>query len=1069
MRNPLTTSPDAEHQQVKRIEGLVTVSEYLSKASAALKDVDLVEATGKALPWASLIGEAASEAIPVVKFVAKLFRAATRITDPQRLGCIACTTAYQQAIQEAVKKIGGPAKPKRGGLLGDDHLEDVDFLTLDLDAPADHPFFRRARGALDQWAGSVGYEDAEKTKLLAEVQSRVGGNLKQLLSHEKTAKRFASYRQLVELDLADRRAHHALQIHAEYQRTLFDETPVLGKEPFALQHVYTELDCGRRKWKELHDCDSARQHGERGKIDPFFEPRDLRKPLLDAVLELIADPNHEDAIVIQGVAGSGKSTFTKKLVATLLDKGLRPIRVELGDVPLSDGVNFYEALRRAIHLTGKDRIDDPAAPQKPDDMLLDGGVFKLRVPHSDDLQICPYVLILDGWDEISLSNEGFQERVRRLLRNVREEILQQHNGRVRVILTGRPSAQVDQCSLFFHPATPILTVQQLTPEQLNAFVEGMRGALKAHPVPVPDADEWEIPAKVSEAQEKYAKDFEEKEEAPDKDMGSMEVLGLPLLAHLALRVMAQWPEECDALVSQPTTLYRRLVDLTVDAAGKVKGAETHDQLRFAGDPLRRLLQDTAAAMTALGAEFITGAELESRVALDDAGIATQARTAEEDSPFTKLMVSYYFKSGDLSRGCEFMHKSFREYLFAERIIRALREFGEECKGEVPTRGEEYWKDFAPDHVLYGLSRRLTELLGPQWLSKEVIDHLQSLLKWEIERSGEEGDGGEVPPLTTEEWEHIRDALAELWDWWGEGAHLRPQVFQGKPNRDYSLAPPYVLQVIGHCLPQAERNRARPQPWRTTTIDGHLGDGLFRLCGWAHAFLAERQGLTINKVREAAQTAEKGRLYTDDHPRPYQTTARWKGKTWTLFRPSGESGSYLKNYIARIAAAGGKQAAQGERFWFAPYVDLRDTSLAFESLYGAFLCGASLEGAELFGAGLSEASLDGADLRYTELGYTFCIFASLKCATLTGADCGNARLGDAIFNGARIWDAHMSEADLTFADLRDADLRGANLSGAILREARFTEAIIRGADFTGADTEGAIDLDIQGSGGVIRDE
>ena len=47
----------------------------------------------------------------------------------------------------------------------------------------------------------------------------------------------------------------------------------------------------------------------------------------------------------------------------------------------------------------------------------------------------------------------------------------------------------------------------------------------------------------------------------------------------------------------------------------------------------------------------------------------------EDHPLTRLMISFYFKGGQPEQGCEFAHKSFREYLFAECIVETLKEYG----------------------------------------------------------------------------------------------------------------------------------------------------------------------------------------------------------------------------------------------------------------------------------------------------------------------------------------------------------------------------------------------------------
>src|SRR4029453_11495603 len=82
---------------------------------------------------------------------------------------------------------------------------------------------------------------------------------------------------------------------------------------------------------------------------------------------------------------------------------------------------------------------------------------------------------------------------------------------------------------------------------------------------------------------------------------------------------------------------------------------------------------TAAAMSTLGVEHISREEWKRR-ALQDEKEERETQTAE-DHPLTRLMISFYFKGGQPEQGCEFAHKSFREYLFAECVVETLKEYG----------------------------------------------------------------------------------------------------------------------------------------------------------------------------------------------------------------------------------------------------------------------------------------------------------------------------------------------------------------------------------------------------------
>ncbi len=147
-------------------------------------------------------------------------------------------------------------------------------------------------------------------------------------------------------------------------------------------------------------------------------------------MRLIMDEAHQDAVVIQGVAGAGKSSFTLRLCSELEKHGFHPLRIRLRDVSLN--ANVTEALRKAI-LLHDDARPLSEAYRSEEDLFLGGSLFEEGIGN-----ICPWVLILDGWDEISLSAaKGFRAQVARMLGSVRDEYLKNRRPLVRVVITGR--------------------------------------------------------------------------------------------------------------------------------------------------------------------------------------------------------------------------------------------------------------------------------------------------------------------------------------------------------------------------------------------------------------------------------------------------------------------------------------------------------------------------------------------------------------------------------------------------------------------------------------------------------
>jgi hypothetical protein len=175
-------------------------------------------------------------------------------------------------------------------------------------------------------------------------------------------------------------------------------------------------------------------------------------------------------------------------------------------------------------------------------------------------------------------------------------------------------------------------------------------------------------------------------------------------------------------------LYRSLTDLTCEKAGKAafdsrdSGDEVERQWREVGLNLRERLRRTAAAMSALGVEHLSREEWKRRV-LQNEKVERETQNAE-DHPLTRLMISFYFKGGQPEQGCEFAHKSFREYLFTECIVETLKEYGHNLSEREAERlpARDYWRDFSrdEDRLRYEFSRDLACLLAPQWVRAEIF-------------------------------------------------------------------------------------------------------------------------------------------------------------------------------------------------------------------------------------------------------------------------------------------------------------------------------------------------------------
>ncbi|HVY49239.1 MAG TPA: hypothetical protein VHB21_25285, partial [Minicystis sp.] len=394
------------HKVVGPIKG---VADFLSDAARELERLRVPEAIARAVPWLAFAG-AVGPVLPVVSFVLKLLaRLPGHHHDPEALAYLAATVAYERSVEQAVAVVGAPANPKeldadmKRALAALKPADDMRFASFGFGTALEHPFVREADGFLDVFARAAGYDAAERRRLVGEVHGRFVVNLKTVLSHGSLRDKLAPLTDRMRLGTGELAAFEALVEHADLQRRLFEEVPALGTEPFALADVYEDLDCGKLTWGDVLAAPGA---------DPFDERVGGRQPLVGAVLELLADPSFADAIVVQGVAGAGKSAFSLRLATALLAQGLRPIRVRMRDLQFDR--HAKDAIRRAVRLGDE---TDAAAPRlaAPADVFSGGAIWNEAITFGS-ARICPYVLLLDGWDEISVSvTEGFRARLERLL------------------------------------------------------------------------------------------------------------------------------------------------------------------------------------------------------------------------------------------------------------------------------------------------------------------------------------------------------------------------------------------------------------------------------------------------------------------------------------------------------------------------------------------------------------------------------------------------------------------------------------------------------------------------------
>ena len=698
--------------QIERIEAFKSVSEFLTDV-LDFKENNLLKAIASATPWAKevaksapwakdLIG-AAGDTLPVVAFFLKYAELVMQESEPGKQGYKACTLAYNRAVQEAFLAQSmeleelNISRPNDRNLLSDRIPDDMeeDMEGFNFDNALSHSFIQRSDAAFRAVAQIYGIEQGMTNQLVKLIHRRFLKNVRLLLAHPDTEKEFAAFKNLMELDDTIYQTQKLLDAHLQYQSWLFHEASVFRQEPFALTHIYLDTQCGVLQWQQIkgveQELGSRRgysgfsvQETKEKLLNPFSEADSPRVNLLDTVKYYIGDPEFNEPIIIQGIAGAGKSSFTLRLVSELLNEGLTPIRVLLRDLDLNE--NIEEAIPDALQFGEKDFNLYKYKPEYDDQWLSQLLDSNEDITFGRHVRLSPYVFIFDGWDEISTAaTPGFKNGVEKVLGDIRNTFIKQRSGRsqIRVIVTGRPSVDVTDTPLLTNK-TPVLTIRPLAPEQLNTYISKFQQARQTKPLAIagiePSQTAPTLPQTINfnfdEVKQLYQQEFQQLQQAHSEGnvsdiKGNMAVLGLPLLTYLSLRLMfaLKSEEQLKALIANPTTLYRALVDITCEYSGNPASANASasdlapsevdnsevdssedknaeaDRYphRIYGDELRKLLWDTAAAITAIGKEAISRSELELRLCSANEDLERRVAAATDDSILSNLIISYYFK------------------------------------------------------------------------------------------------------------------------------------------------------------------------------------------------------------------------------------------------------------------------------------------------------------------------------------------------------------------------------------------------------------------------------------------
>jgi len=444
------------------------------------------------------------------------------------------------------------------------------------------------------------------------------------------------------------------QIESRPQETVFNEQ-------FTFQDIYVPLK-----------AQPIQRNGEPDS-QPAIEIEQWAKNLL-------VSPSQQDRVLfIQGGPGRGKSVFCRMFadwVRQHLHPSWTPILIRLRDVRTIEK-DFEETLRKAVDRDFADT--DPG-------WLTDRNIR--------------FLFLLDGFDELLMEGRtsgGLEEFLRQVGR-FQESCANNSEKGHRVLITGR--------SLSLH------SIDRLMPSNLERVeILPMDDELQGRWLA-----QW---GRLIGADPAHLTEILNDSRLPDR---VRELAREPLLLYL-LAAMHRDGElhlemfEGASGAGAKVLIYEKTLNWVLTKQRPDWLQRQITEFEHAG--LRRILAEAGLCVVQAGGECASIAQIEDRLKNDDAAKAliAQARQRLGDNPLKNALAAFYLQPGRSGAGSvEFAHKSFSEFLCAERLKEAIEDWSK--SGD--RRKEFYVPTEQMDWEIY-------DLLGYGGLTLEIVEYLMTLL------------------------------------------------------------------------------------------------------------------------------------------------------------------------------------------------------------------------------------------------------------------------------------------------------------------------------------------------------
>jgi len=869
-------------------------------------------------PIAAVVKDAIPFA-PIAVTMMQLICAATKQQEPTLEQCVALMsqTAYLESFRELVKGDAALVARMDGRSVSDEvkaKIKKVGDLSLDR-GEAKRAITNFAQTDLAKGFGVAlvarlvdgGMEPSEAETL----SQRVAWNTSRFFN-EVVAE--AKYKTLAEMFSNDGRA--VLERYESIDRYLREKIATLPGEM-----VFDETDLSYAEIYVPLQAQLLKQDGQKDDSQAIV-------PIESKILELLSIEQKEPQIVfLQGDAGQGKSVFCRMFadrVRRELFPSFTPILIRLRDLRTL-AVSLTETLE--AYLQHSEFVTD------------DSGWLSDRNQR--------FLFLLDGFDELLLQG-GVKSGETGGLKEFLDQVVQfQKGSHHRFVITGRPlSLQGIDRTISQSKNLVRLALCSMQDEDLVKWFEQWAAKFGADEC---DAFGQFIAACPEDVSQKLARE--------------------PLLLYMLGRMHRD--RAISAVDLQGTSGMRSKVRIYDEAIKWVLEKQRNDEnSRLTGldcDQLRQLLTEAALCVVQSGNETAQVKMVEMRLAKDSnnpiAKLIAQSRKyskVSEQKTLNNLLTTFYIKpaADDQEGSIEFAHKSFGEFLFAERLKEAIEDWskpGERRRGQYLVPDEElHWEIY--------------DFLGYGGLTKEVMDYLMVMLE----------DSAEWKPVI------LFERLNDFWERWCDG-----EFIDGAPEN----------------LPQKKMLLLREQmPDRSPALGLRQVDVFTGLNSLILLLSLHRYGQDRNELKDAICFYPSGQDIENEFA---IVTTRLSN---VIHYSDCLGWGSFKSIVGHCLDRADLNRANLNRANLSR-ANLIEANLIEANLRRTNLIGANLSGANLSGANLSRANLIGADLRRANLSGADLRRANLNDADLSGADLSGADLSGADLSGANLSGANLSGADL----------------------------------------------------------